>query len=104
MNKNFSQLNKTPIKLSPSDLTFLFDDCKRCFYEKVKNNNPRPSTPFPKMFNTIDNLMKLHYEGKSTKEISRELEEGHLFTLEINGLNQKFIDAKRLLFKLLLSG
>ena len=36
MNKNFSQLNKTPIKLSPSDLTFLFDDCKRCFYEKVK--------------------------------------------------------------------
>ena len=78
MNKNFSQLNITPIKLSPSDLTFLFDDCKRCFYEKVKNNNPRPSTPFPKMFNTIDNLMKLHYEGKSTKEISRELEEGHV--------------------------
>ena len=28
------------------------------------------------MFNTIDNLMKLHY--KSTKEISRELEEGHV--------------------------
>ena len=42
MNKNLSQLNKTPIKLSPSDLTFLFDDCKRCFYEKVKNDFDDP--------------------------------------------------------------
>jgi hypothetical protein len=33
------------IKLAPSDLTFLLNDCKRCFYLKVMKNIRRPSTP-----------------------------------------------------------
>ena len=29
-------------KLSPSDLTFLYDGCKRCFYQEVVNNIAQP--------------------------------------------------------------
>ncbi len=63
-------------KLSPSDLTFLWDECKRCFYLKVRHNFRRPSSPFPKVFSTIDLLMKDIYLGGSTKKISPELPEG----------------------------
>jgi hypothetical protein len=63
-------------KLSPSDLTFLWDECKRCFYLKVRHNFKRPAAPFPKVFSTIDLLMKDIYLEESTKKISAELPEG----------------------------
>lgn len=63
-------------KLSPSDLTFLWDECKRCFYLKTRHNFRRPRLPFPKIFNKIDLLMKDIYLGNSTRKISPELPEG----------------------------
>ncbi len=63
-------------KISPSDLTFLWDECKRCFYLKVRHNFRRPGLPFPKIFSKIDLLMKDIYLGQSTKKISPELPEG----------------------------
>lgn len=63
-------------KLSPSDLTFLWDECKRCFYLKVRHNFKRPAAPFPKVFGTIDLLMKDIYLGQSTQKISPDLPEG----------------------------
>ncbi|HUV16176.1 MAG TPA: PD-(D/E)XK nuclease family protein [Pelolinea sp.] len=63
-------------KLSPSDLTFLWDECRRCFYLKVRHNFRRPSAPFPKIFGMIDLLMKDIYLGQSTKKISPLLPEG----------------------------
>ncbi len=63
-------------KLSPSDLTFLWDECKRCFYLKVRHNFKRPAAPFPKVFGRIDLLMKDIYLGGSTKRISTELPDG----------------------------
>ena len=63
-------------KLSPSDLTFLWDECKRCFYLKVRHNFKRPAAPFPKIFGTIDLLMKDIYLGRSTKKISADLPDG----------------------------
>lgn len=62
--------------LSPSDLTFLWDECKRCFYLKVRQNFRRPSAPFPKIFNQIDRLMKDVYLGKSTRKMTDQLPEG----------------------------
>jgi hypothetical protein len=53
-----------PWKLSPSDLTFLWDECPRCFYLKVVHNITRPFTGFPKIFNRIDKLMKDFFAGK----------------------------------------
>jgi hypothetical protein len=68
----------TLIKLSPSSLTFLYDECKRCFYLSLMRDFKRPTTPFPKIFSKIDNAMKDFFMGKSCKEISRELPEGKM--------------------------
>jgi hypothetical protein len=32
-------------KLSPSNLTFLYENCKHCFVLRVKHGIPRPSIP-----------------------------------------------------------
>ena len=37
-------------KLSPSDFGFLYDECKKCFYLKVKHNFDRPRFPIPSIF------------------------------------------------------
>jgi len=63
-------------KLSPSDLTFLWDECKRCFYLKVRHDFRRPSAPFPAIFGLIDQKMKDIYLGHSTRRISPDLPEG----------------------------
>ena len=63
-------------KLSPSDLTFLWDECPRCFYLKVVHKFPRPATAFPSIFSRIDSLMKRFFEGRSTAEFTPELPPG----------------------------
>lgn len=66
----------TTYRLSPSDLTFLWDECPRCFYLKVARKFNRPAMPFPSIFGRIDKLMKDFFEGKPTAEISPELPSG----------------------------
>ncbi len=63
-------------KISPSDLTFLWDECPRCFYLKVRHKFRRPALPFPKIFTKIDLLMKDIYLGQSTQKISPLLPPG----------------------------
>lgn len=63
-------------KLSPSDLTFLWDECPRCFYLKVAKNFYRPAMPFPKIFNQIDRLMKDFFEDLPTDAMSSDLPPG----------------------------
>ncbi len=65
-------------KLSPSDLTFLFDECPRCFWLKVAGNLPRPRTPFPKVFTLLDVQTKRFFEGKRTEELADELRAGRV--------------------------
>jgi hypothetical protein len=65
-------------KLSPSDLTFLWDECQRCFYLKVVNKFNRPAMPFPKIFNQIDRLMKDFFYELPTEEISGDLPPGRV--------------------------
>jgi hypothetical protein len=50
-------------KLSPSDLTYLWDDCPRCFWLRYKMDQRRPGA-FPRVFGQIDRAMRNHYEGK----------------------------------------
>lgn len=45
-------------KLTPSDFAFLYNDCKRCFYRKVKLGIYPPRSPMASIFNTIDEAMK----------------------------------------------
>jgi hypothetical protein len=65
-----------PIKLSPSDLTFLWDECKRCFYLKYVHGITRPSAPFPSIFGTIDRLMKGYFQGRPTQALDSSLPVG----------------------------
>lgn len=60
-------------KLSPSDLTFSYEDCKRCFYQKIVNNIAQPSIPLPFIFSKIAGLLKDHYDGKPTSELHVDL-------------------------------
>jgi hypothetical protein len=63
-------------KLSPSDLTFLWSECRRCFYLKVVQGFPRPWAGMPRIFNQIDKLINAYFLGRSTAEISSDLPDG----------------------------
>jgi len=63
-------------KLSPSDLTFSYEGCKRCFYQKVVNNIAQPSIPLPSIFSKIAGLLKNHYDSKHTSELHADLPPG----------------------------
>lgn len=76
-----------PIKLSPSSLTFLYDECKRCFYLSMYGQLKRPSSVFPKIFGKIDNLMKAHFASQSSQIISPDLPPGTIF------ITEKFIES-----------
>jgi len=65
-------------KLSPSMLTFFWDECPRCFYLQVVRGISRPSMAFPKVFTRIDNLMKQLYTDKPTSFISESLPAGRV--------------------------
>jgi len=75
-------------KLSPSDLTFLYNGCKRCYYQKIVNNVAQPSIPLPSIFSKIAGLLKDHYDGKHTSEIHVALPPG------IVSLGEKFVKSE----------
>lgn len=67
-----------PYKLSPSMLTFAWDECPRCFYLQVVLGISRPSMAFPKVFSRIDSLMKKLFADKPTSVISPDLPPGRV--------------------------
>lgn len=68
----------TLYKLSPSQLTFAWDECPRCFYLDVVLGIKRPSTAFPKIFSRIDSLMKQLFAEKDNSAISPDLPPGRV--------------------------
>ena len=62
-------------KLSPSDMTFSWDECKYCFYLKVKHGIVL-RTAFPGMFGKMANLTSEFYLGRPAREISPDLPPG----------------------------
>ena len=63
--------------LSPSELTFSWDGCKKCFYLKVKHNIVYRG-PFPGMFTRMGDLTSNFYLDKPSGEISPDLPAGVL--------------------------
>lgn len=63
-------------RLSPSDLTFLYEGYKHCFVLKVKHSIPQPSIPLPAVFTKIAALQKEYYSGKRTEECCPDLPPG----------------------------
>lgn len=65
-------------RISPSELTFLYEGCKRCFVNRVKHGLAQPSIPLPSVFSAIAYLQKEHYAGKRTDLISPLLPPGSI--------------------------
>lgn len=68
-------------KIAPTDLTFLLDGCKACFWQKVKYGVRQTRSPFPSVFNKIDKSMKAYFAGYNTANLG--LPEGVMDTKEI---------------------
>jgi len=66
----------TVYKLSPSDLTFLYDQCKHCFVLKVKHGVSQPSIPIPGIFSIIAGLQKNYYSDMRTEKFCPDLPPG----------------------------
>ena len=75
-------------KLSPSDLTFMYEGCKRCFYQKVVNNIAQPSIPLPSIFSKIAGLLKDHYDGKPNSELHPDIPPG------VVSLGEKYVRSE----------
>jgi hypothetical protein len=68
----------SPIKLAPSDLTFLWEECHRCFWLKVKGILKRPSAPFPKIFTRLDQQTKDFFYGRRSDDMTEALHPGQV--------------------------
>jgi hypothetical protein len=65
-----------PWVVAATDLTFLWDDCPRCFYRKVVLGEPRPRAPFPAVFGRIDRAMKDRFSGERAEVLAHEAPAG----------------------------
>lgn len=80
-------------KLSPSDFAYLWNDCKHCYYQKVKNGITYGGI-FPSMFGRINKLLQDSIMGKNLKDVISELpngiieiQEGWVKSIQIKGTN-----------------
>lgn len=65
-------------KLSPSDFKYLYEDCKYCYYQKVKNNVTLPSIGMPGVFSKLNSLLQNAIIGMDLREIDSELPAGKI--------------------------
>lgn len=78
-------------KLSPSDFAYLWEDCKYCYYQKVKFGISH-SGPFPAMFTRINSLLQNSIMGMNLQDVHPglpsaivEIQEGHMESAPIPG-------------------
>ena len=64
-----------PFKLSPSDFAYLYEECKLCYYLKVKHNIYQPSMPMPGVFSAINSRLQSLLIGKNLRTLSPHLPE-----------------------------
>ena len=57
-------------KLSPSDFAYLYQDCKHCYYLKVKKGLDKPKSIMPGVFSAINSLIQGNLIGKNLKSLS----------------------------------
>ena len=63
-------------KLSPSDFAYLYEECKHCYYLKVRYKIPRPEGVFPAVFGAINARIQRNLIGHDLRELSPGLPEG----------------------------
>jgi len=70
------------LKLSPSDFAFLYEECKLCYWLKVKKGIYQPSMPMPGVFSAINTRLQGNLIGKDLRYLSAKLPEGKVITQE----------------------
>ena len=87
-------------KLSPSDFAYLWQECKYCFYQKVKFGTYH-SGVFPAMFGRINTLLQNSIMGMNLQDIHPDLpngivevQEGHLQSSPLPGAEELFIKGR----------
>lgn len=65
-------------KLSPSDFKYLWEDCKHCFYRKVKFGTNLPSIGMPGVFSKMNGLLQEEIMGMSLDQINPDLPAGKI--------------------------
>lgn len=69
-------------KLSPSDFAYLWEDCKYCYYLKVRNGVYQPSMPMPGVFSAINTRLQGNLVGKNLKSLLKDLPDGEVIIQE----------------------
>jgi len=77
-------------KLSPSDLTYLYNGCKFCFWLKVRHGISQPSMPMPGIFSAIAGRQKDFYADRRTEQFCPSLPPGKVI------LGEKWVESKTL--------
>jgi len=65
-------------KLSPSDFRYLYEDCKYCYYQKVKYNITLPSIGMPGVFSKMNSLLQNAIIGMDLRDINSQLPPGKI--------------------------
>ncbi len=63
-------------RLSPSDFAYLYEECKLCYYLKIKHGIYQPSMPMPGVFSAINTRLQGNLVGKNLKALSDNLPDG----------------------------
>lgn len=69
-------------KLSPSDFAYLYEECKLCYYLKVKRGIYQPSMPIPGVFSAINTRLQGSLIGKNLHILSKDLPEADVVQQE----------------------
>lgn len=65
-------------KLSPSDFKYLYEDCKHCYWQKVRNGISLPSIGMPGVFTKMNSLLQNAIVGMDLREINKTLPAGKI--------------------------
>lgn len=88
-------------KLSPSDFRYLWEDCKHCYYQKIKYGVTLPTIGLPGVFSKMNSLLQNTIMGMDLKEINSslpagkvEVKEGYLRSTPIPPSKDCFISGR----------
>lgn len=96
-----NNMRDKPYKLSPSDFKYLWEDCKHCYYQKVRLGVPPHSGAFPAIFTYLNKLLQDSVMGKNLQDIHPDLpsgiidfQEGFLKSLPVMGAEDCYISGR----------
>ena len=64
-----------PVRISPSDTTFLWNECRRCFRRKAKYGIRAPMA-FPPVFGMLDRQQRARFHERPASDLDASLPEG----------------------------